>query len=103
MPDISIKVRNKIAQVQGTPLIVCGNLDNITVSEIRVYSSPSGLPTGVSASSVCIVETLVVDSNSAYQIITLLSNQGTAQERSYPTYKRVKVGGVWYDWKLIVS
>lgn len=80
-----------------------GNLDNITVSEIRVYIAPSGLPTGVSASSVCIVETLVVDSNSAYQIITLLSNQGTAQERSYPTYKRVKVGGVWYDWKLIIS
>lgn len=80
-----------------------GNLDNITVSEIRVYIAPSGLPTGVSASSVCIVETLVVDSNSAYQVITLLSNQGTAQDRSYPTYKRVKVGGVWYDWKLIIS
>lgn len=80
-----------------------GDLDNVAVSEMRIYSSPSGLPTGVSASSVCIVETLVVDSNSAYQVITLLTNQGTVQNRSYPTYKRVKVDGVWYDWKLIVS
>lgn len=80
-----------------------GNLNNATVSENRVYVAPSGLPADVSASSVCIAETCVVDSNSAYQIITLLSNQGTAQNRSYPTYKRVKVGGVWYDWKLIVS
>lgn len=27
MPDISIKVREKVAQVQGTPQIVCGNSD----------------------------------------------------------------------------
>ena len=80
----------------GTSTISNANLNNISVSEERVYNNPTNLPTGTSGYAIC--KTVIVDSNSGYQEITFISAQSEAQ---YSRYIRAKTSGIWRDWCLV--
>ena len=45
MPEITIKVRDKIAQATGTPTIVCGNADYTVVFDLDAEWTPYNLKT----------------------------------------------------------
>lgn len=84
----------------GKETIYSGNLNNITASESRVYASPSNMPSNLDGNVLC--ETSIINSNTATQKITLLSNKKDhAFNDSYPSFIRTKVSGMWNEWEKI--
>ena len=83
--------------VTGTSTISNANLNNISVSEERVYNNPTNLPSGTSGFVIC--KTMIVDGNSAYQEIRFISSQVTTIYRElYPIFIRTKTSGIWRSW-----
>ena len=86
--------------VTQTSTVANANLNNISVSEERVYNNPTSLPSGTSGYVIC--KTVVCDAQSAYQEIRFISSQiNTTYGQSYPVFDRRKVSGTWRDWHIL--
>lgn len=69
-----------------------GDLNAVSSSEFKLYENPTNLPSGVSGH--VFVQTIMVDKNSGFQELTVLSQNGE-------TFKRMLYGGTWRAWKQV--
>ena len=85
---------------KGQSTVTSGDLNNITISEERVYNNPSNLPTGTSGFVIC--KTTIVDSNTGYQEIQFITSQtNTIYYDTYPHFIRSKTASTWQEWMKV--